>query len=175
MTDPATGQVWGSVPDGTVGDTYSASDGQASNASTYSRRWLLSGTFIGSEPNKLAISDDGEPSDEALAATGGPVQLLGATVILDEADKLREEGWELLRQNQTTIEYGNLLTLPVAGGLLYVEPVYIERAGQSASYPVLARVSFGVFGAMLVVYKTGAIRVTPRLTKWIIGATEMPP
>jgi len=46
----------------------------------------------------------------------------------------------LLRQNQTTIEYGNLLTLPVAGGLLYVEPVYIERAGQSASYPVLARV-----------------------------------
>ncbi|MGH3491756.1 MAG: Bax inhibitor-1/YccA family protein, partial [Sciscionella sp.] len=29
----------------------------------------------------------------------------------------------------------------------------------------------GVFAAMLVVYKTGAIRVTPRLTKWIIGAT----
>ncbi len=41
----------------------------------------------------------------------------------------------LLRQNQTTIEYGNLLTLPVAGGLLYVEPVYIERAGQSAVVP----------------------------------------
>jgi uncharacterized YccA/Bax inhibitor family protein len=31
--------------------------------------------------------------------------------------------------------------------------------------------TFGVFAAMLVVYKTGAIRVTPRLTKWIIGAT----
>lgn len=28
----------------------------------------------------------------------------------------------------------------------------------------------GVFGGMLVVYKTGAIRVTPKLTKWIIGA-----
>ena len=28
-----------------------------------------------------------------------------------------------------------------------------------------------VFGAMLVVYKTGAVKVTPRLTKWIIGAT----
>ncbi|WP_220187711.1 UPF0182 family protein, partial [Pseudonocardia pini] len=51
----------------------------------------------------------------------------------------------LLRQNQTTIDYGNLLTLPVAGGLLYVEPVYIERAGQDSSYPQLARVlvSFG--------------------------------
>ncbi|HEY4458192.1 MAG TPA: Bax inhibitor-1/YccA family protein [Pseudonocardiaceae bacterium] len=31
--------------------------------------------------------------------------------------------------------------------------------------------TFGVFIAMLIVYKTGAIRVTPRLTKWIIGAT----
>ena len=37
--------------------------------------------------------------------------------------------------NQTTIEYGNLLTLPVAGGLLYVEPVYIERADQESQLP----------------------------------------
>jgi uncharacterized YccA/Bax inhibitor family protein len=29
----------------------------------------------------------------------------------------------------------------------------------------------GVFVAMLVVYKTGAVKVTPKLTKWIIGAT----
>jgi uncharacterized YccA/Bax inhibitor family protein len=28
----------------------------------------------------------------------------------------------------------------------------------------------GVFAAMLVVYRTGAIRVTPRLTRWVIGA-----
>jgi uncharacterized YccA/Bax inhibitor family protein len=27
-----------------------------------------------------------------------------------------------------------------------------------------------VFGVMLVVYKTGAVKVTPKLTKWIIGA-----
>jgi len=27
-----------------------------------------------------------------------------------------------------------------------------------------------VFGGMLVVYKTGAIRVTPKLTRWIVGA-----
>jgi uncharacterized YccA/Bax inhibitor family protein len=30
--------------------------------------------------------------------------------------------------------------------------------------------TFGVFGGMLVVYKTGAIRVTPKLTRWVIGA-----
>src|SRR5262249_14724439 len=28
-----------------------------------------------------------------------------------------------------------------------------------------------VFAVMLVVYRTGAVKVTPRLTKWIIGAT----
>lgn len=31
--------------------------------------------------------------------------------------------------------------------------------------------TFGVFAGMLVVYKTGAIRVTPRLTRMVIGAT----
>jgi uncharacterized YccA/Bax inhibitor family protein len=30
--------------------------------------------------------------------------------------------------------------------------------------------TFGVFFGMLVVYKTGAIRVTPKLTRWVIGA-----
>ena len=39
---------------------------------------------------------------------------------------------------------GNLLTLPVGGGLLYVQPVYVQGTG-SASYPVLRSVltSFG--------------------------------
>jgi uncharacterized YccA/Bax inhibitor family protein len=30
--------------------------------------------------------------------------------------------------------------------------------------------TFGVFAGMLIVYKTGAIKVTPKLTRWIIGA-----
>jgi uncharacterized YccA/Bax inhibitor family protein len=30
--------------------------------------------------------------------------------------------------------------------------------------------TFGVFAGMLVVYKTGAIRVTPRFTRWMLGA-----
>ena len=30
--------------------------------------------------------------------------------------------------------------------------------------------TLGVFAGMLVVYKTGAIRVTPKLTRWIVGA-----
>jgi uncharacterized protein len=51
----------------------------------------------------------------------------------------------LLTQQGTQVRYGNLLTLPVAGGLLYVEPIYIERVGQESSFPQLSRVlvSFG--------------------------------
>ena len=30
--------------------------------------------------------------------------------------------------------------------------------------------TFGVFAGMLLVYKTGAIRVTPKLTRWVVGA-----
>jgi uncharacterized membrane protein (UPF0182 family) len=40
---------------------------------------------------------------------------------------------------------GNLLTLPVGDGLLYVQPVYIRRTGGEGTYPVLQFVaaSFG--------------------------------
>jgi hypothetical protein len=36
--------------------------------------------------------------------------------------------------------YGNLLTLPVSGGLLFVEPVYTESTSGNSSYPQLADV-----------------------------------
>jgi len=50
----------------------------------------------------------------------------------------------LRRSGSTEVEIGNLLSLPVAGGLMYVEPVY-ARATEGASYPRLSKVivSFG--------------------------------
>jgi uncharacterized membrane protein (UPF0182 family) len=50
----------------------------------------------------------------------------------------------LTRGGQSTVRYGNLLTLPVGGGLLYVEPVFVEGTG-NASFPLLrlVLVSFG--------------------------------
>lgn len=42
-----------------------------------------------------------------------------------------------LNQGSANASYGNLLTLPVGGGLLYVMPVYVQRAGATGSYPVL--------------------------------------
>lgn len=51
----------------------------------------------------------------------------------------------LLRQGGSDVVLGNLLTLPVGGGLLYVQPVYVRATSNSASYPLLQKVlvSFG--------------------------------
>ena len=40
-------------------------------------------------------------------------------------------------QGQAAAQYGNLLTLPVGGGLLYVQPIYTLRSGSDGSYPAL--------------------------------------
>lgn len=45
----------------------------------------------------------------------------------------------ILRQGSTKVLNGNLLTLPVGGGLLYVQPVYIQSTGET-SYPLLKKV-----------------------------------
>src|SRR5690606_15040295 len=45
----------------------------------------------------------------------------------------------LLSQGSTDVIKGNLLTLPVGGGLLYVQPVYIQSTGET-SYPLLKKV-----------------------------------
>jgi len=51
----------------------------------------------------------------------------------------------LLRQGGSDVVLGNLLTLPVGGGLLYVQPVYVKATANSAAYPLLQKVlvSFG--------------------------------
>ncbi len=48
----------------------------------------------------------------------------------------------LLRSGSSTVENGNLLTLPMADGLLYVQPVYVRSKGET-SYPLLQRVLVG--------------------------------
>jgi uncharacterized protein len=51
----------------------------------------------------------------------------------------------LLRQGGANVVLGNLLTLPVGGGLLYVQPVYVQATANTAAYPLLQKVlvSFG--------------------------------
>ncbi len=49
------------------------------------------------------------------------------------AEKLRP----FLNQGASGAIYGNLLTLPLGGGLMYVQPIYAQRSGSSGSYPAL--------------------------------------
>lgn len=42
-----------------------------------------------------------------------------------------------LNQGSAEAKYGNLLTLPMGSGLLYVMPIYTTRTGSAGSYPVL--------------------------------------
>jgi uncharacterized protein len=52
----------------------------------------------------------------------------------------------------SNVIYGNLLTIPVAGGLLYVEPVYIKSTS-SSSYPLLRKV-LTAFGGQVQIQDT---------------------
>ncbi len=49
-----------------------------------------------------------------------------------------------LRGTDSDIEYGNLLTVPLEGGFLYIEPVYAR--GGSANYPLLKKVAVSYGG-----------------------------
>jgi len=79
------------------------------------------------------------PSDTQIQ---GPSQIANAF----QTDKGVSQALLQYQQSKTaTILYGNLLTLPVGNGLLYVQPVYIKRSAIEGSYPVLQFViaSFG--------------------------------
>ena len=69
----------------------------------------------------------------------GPVQVFANFNTTPEISQTRT----LLGQGGSHVVFGNLLTLPVAGGLLYVEPLYVEAA--SSPFPLLRRilVAFG--------------------------------
>jgi uncharacterized membrane protein (UPF0182 family) len=61
-----------------------------------------------------------------------------------ESDPEVSKQLSLLRSGGSDVQLGNLLSLPVGGGLLYFEPVYV-RASQTGGYPLLRKVlvSFG--------------------------------
>ena len=70
--------------------------------------------------------------------TPGPVQEQNKF----ESDPYTSSQLSLLRRGGSTVDLGNLLSLPVAGGMLYVEPVYISATGQDG-YPLLQKVLVG--------------------------------
>ncbi|WP_328444589.1 UPF0182 family protein [Amycolatopsis sp. NBC_00438] len=135
------------------------------------RQYLASWMSVSSDPvdyGKIRVLQ--LPS----AATGatqvdGPVQVQNRF----QSDPRVAQDRTLFNNPNVIPIYGNLITLPVAEGFLYVEPVYIRQRNQN-SYPQLARVlvSYGPkvgYGATLQealdqVFGTGTSTTTPPQT-----------
>lgn len=100
--------------------------------------------------NSNAGSKDGEISDDygtlklltlpKSNSIPGPGQVQNSFTTDSKVSNLLN----ILRQGESKVISGNLLTLPVGGGLLYVQPVYVQ-ATSGTSFPILQKVlvSFG--------------------------------
>jgi len=64
-----------------------------------------------------------------------------------------------------TLSFAALEGIAVGG----ISEIYAANFGNNIIMQAVIG-TFGVFAGMLVVYKTGAIRVTPKLTRWVVGA-----
>ena len=88
------------------------------------------------------------------------------------------------RQQGSTVVLGNLLTLPVGGGLLYVEPIYVQAKAESA-YPLNRAVitAFGdklawastLDGALDALFGGNSGATSPDSTPATAGTTTPPP
>lgn len=65
----------------------------------------------------------------------GPLQVQN----LFNSDTVVSQELNILKRGNSTVKQGNLLTLPVGGGFLYVQPVYVQSTS-SGSYPLLQKV-----------------------------------
>ena len=74
-------------------------------------------------------------------AAGGASQVDGPVQVQNkfQSDSRFAQERTLFSNQSVTVIFGNLITLPLEGGFLYVEPVYIQQRNQN-SYPQLARV-----------------------------------
>ncbi|MFL6089067.1 MAG: UPF0182 family protein [Aeromicrobium sp.] len=104
------------------------------------------------------------PSDTQV---GGPSQIANQ---FSSDQGLKQALLPFSQGSDAVIQRGNLLTLPVGNGLLYVQPVYIKRQAAEGTYPVLQFVaaSFGKdvgFGQTL----DEALRVALKLQDGDVG------
>jgi len=118
--------------------------------------FALTSVYLPNSRQNLAsfVSVNSEASDKKnygkfqILQLPSDTQIPGPNQMSNQFDADKGVSQALLQYQQsksTTIQYGNLLTLPVGNGLLYVQPVYIRRSAEQGAYPVLQFViaSFG--------------------------------
>jgi len=103
---------------------------------------LISGSYVDNQPRLEVL----ELPDQT--AIQGPVQVHQR---MTNNASVRTELNLLSNNNQSQVQYGNLISLPVANGMLYVEPVYVKSSQQNA-VPLLQKVlmSYGDGGTYVV-------------------------
>jgi uncharacterized protein len=115
--------------------------------------WSLTSTFVPFGRSNLAsfvsVNSDATSPDygSILVRELTDQNTQGPGLIANEFsndDKVREALLPF-QSGQSPPLFGNLLTLPVDDGLIYVEPVYAVRAGSTSGYPILrfVLVSYG--------------------------------
>jgi hypothetical protein len=102
---------------------------------------LLSGSYVNGQPQL----EFWELPDQT--AVQGPVQVHQR---MTNNAAIRQE-LTLLSSNQARVQYGNLISLPVGNGMLYVEPIYVT-SNQEKPVPLLQKVlmSYGDGGTYVV-------------------------
>ncbi len=115
----------------------------------------LTSVYVPSKRQNLAafLSVDADASQEdygtmRVLRLGSSTQIPGPGQIANQIGSDEEVKRVLLpftNNANATVLSGNLLTLPVGGGLLYVQPLYTQRTTGEGNYPVLrfVAVSFG--------------------------------
>ncbi|MEO3773492.1 UPF0182 family protein [Micromonospora sp. B9E7] len=101
---------------------------------------LISGSYVDGKPRLEVL----ELPDQTRVS--GPVQVHQQ---MTNNANIRQQ-LNLLSSNQAQVQYGNLLSLPFADGMLYVEPVYV-KSNQQDAYPLLQKVllSYGDGGSFV--------------------------
>jgi uncharacterized membrane protein (UPF0182 family) len=117
-----------------------------------SASFSLTTTFVPSGRENLAafMAVSADPGPEygkiRILKVPGDSKTLGPNLVQSQFNSRPEVANQLTllkSGGDSDLEYGNLLTLPVGGGLLNVEPVYVK--GRGAKYPVLQKV-LAVYG-----------------------------
>ncbi|MEU8229303.1 UPF0182 family protein [Actinoplanes sp. NPDC048967] len=103
---------------------------------------LISGSYVDNKPRLEVL----ELPDQT--AIQGPVQVHQR---MTNNATVRSELTLLSNSNQSQVLFGNLISLPVGDGMLYVEPVYV-KSGQQDAVPLLQKVlmSYGDGGTYVV-------------------------
>ncbi|GAB1642944.1 UPF0182 family protein [Krasilnikovia sp. MM14-A1259] len=103
---------------------------------------LISGSYVDDQPRLEVL----ELPDQTVIP--GPVQVHQK---MTNNAAVRSELTLLSNSNQSQVLFGNLISLPVGDGMLYVEPVYV-KSGQENAVPLLQKVlmSYGDGGEYVV-------------------------